>query len=62
MLAGQRSLKAMEAGYVENALLACGQIVGLIRDIPAVKELVEKIMGETTAVYEQLGKTLSKKR
>ena len=62
MLAGERSLKAMEAGDVEGALLACGQVVGLIHDIPTVKELVERIMGETTAVYEQLGKTLSKKR
>jgi nitronate monooxygenase len=61
MLAGERSLKAMEAGDVEGALLACGQVVGLIHDIPTVKELVERIMGETTAVYEQLGKTLSKK-
>ena len=62
MLAGQRSLKAMEAGDVEGALLACGQVVGLIHDIPTLKELVESIMSETTAVYEQLGKTLGKKR
>ncbi len=62
MLAGQRSLKAMEAGDVENALLACGQVVGLIHDIPTVKELVEGIMSEATSVYEQLGKTLGKKR
>ncbi len=62
MLAGQRTLKAMEAGDVENALLACGQVVGLIHDIPTVKEFAERIMGEATAVYEQLGKTLGKKR
>jgi NADH:quinone reductase (non-electrogenic) len=62
MLAGQRSLKAMEAGDVENALIPCGQVVGLVHDIPSVKELVESIMSETAAVYEQLGKTLGKKR
>jgi nitronate monooxygenase len=62
MLAGQRSLKAMEAGDAENALIPCGQVVGLVHDIPTVKELVESIMSETTAVYEQLGRTLSKKR
>jgi NAD(P)H-dependent flavin oxidoreductase YrpB (nitropropane dioxygenase family) len=62
MLAGQRTLKAMEAGDVENALLACGQIVGLVHDIPTVKELAESIMSEATAVYEQLGKTIGKRR
>lgn len=62
MLAGQVTLKAMEAGDVENALLACGQVVGLVRDIPTIKELVESIMSETTGIYEKLGKTLAKKR
>lgn len=62
MLAGNVTLKAMEAGDVENALLACGQIVGLVRDIPTIKELVESIMSETTGIYEKLGKTLAKKR
>jgi NADH:quinone reductase (non-electrogenic) len=61
MLSGQKSLKAMEAEDIENALLPCGQIVGLVHDIPTVKQLVESIMSETTAVYEQLGKTLGKK-
>lgn len=62
MLAGQRSLKAMEAGDAENALIPCGQVIGLVHDIPTVKELVEGIMSETTAIYEQLGKTLGRKR
>jgi nitronate monooxygenase len=62
MLAGERSLKAMEAGDVEGALIPCGEVVGLLHDVPTVKELVERIMEETTAVYERLVKTLGKKR
>jgi nitronate monooxygenase len=62
LLAGERSLKAMEAGDVEGALIPCGEIVGLVHDIPTVKELVELIIEETIAIYEQLGKTLGKKR
>jgi NAD(P)H-dependent flavin oxidoreductase YrpB (nitropropane dioxygenase family) len=62
MLAGERSLKAMEAGDVEGALLACGEVVGLIHDAPTVKELIERMMDETTAIYERLVKTLGKKR
>ena len=61
LVAGQRSMKAMEAGNVEESLLACGQIVGLIHDIPSVKELVERTMEEATALYERLGKTLGKR-
>lgn len=61
LVAGQKSLKAMESGDVEGAMLACGQVVGLIHDIPSVKELVERIMEEATIVYEKLGKTLGKK-
>ena len=62
MLAGNVTLKAMEAGDVENALLACGQVVGLVHDIPTIKELVETIMSETTGIYEKLCKTPGKKR
>lgn len=58
LVAGQRSMKAMEAGNVDESLLACGQIVGLVHDIPTVKELVERTMEEATALYERLGKTL----
>ena len=62
MVSGKASTKAMEAGDFENVLLACGQITGLVYDIPTIKDLVERIMSEATAVYQQLGKTLSQKR
>jgi len=62
LVAGQRSLKAMEAGDVEGAMLACGQAVGLIQDIPSVKELVEGMMQEASAIYERVGARLGKKR
>ncbi len=62
MLAGEKSLKAMEEGDVEGALIPCGEVVGLVHDIPTVKELIERLMEETIAVYERLGKTLGKKR
>jgi len=61
LVAGQRSMKALEAGNVDESLLACGQIVGLVHDIPTVKELVERTMEEATALYERLGKTLGKR-
>lgn len=60
LVAGQKSLKAIESGDVEGAMLACGQVVGLIHDIPTVKELIDRIMEEATTIYERLGKTLGK--
>ncbi len=61
MVAGQKSQKALEAGDVEGALLACGQVVGLVHDIPTMKELVERTMREAVAIYDRLGETLGKK-
>lgn len=61
LVAGQKSLKAMEAGDVEGAMLACGQAVGLIQDIPSVKELVEGMMQEASTIYERLGTKLGRK-
>ena len=37
LVAGERSMKAMSTGDVDGTLLACGQVVGLIHDIPTVK-------------------------
>ncbi len=54
LVAGQRSLKAFESGEVEGALLACGQVVGLIHDVPTVKELIERIMDEAIAIQARL--------
>lgn len=61
MVAGQKSQKAMEAGEVDGVLLACGQVVGLVHDIPTMRELVEKTMKEVIEVYDRLGTTLGKK-
>lgn len=61
LVAGQKSLKAIEVGDVEGAMLACGQVVGLVHDIPSVKELVDRIMDEATAIYKRLGETLGNK-
>ena len=62
LVAGRRSMKAIEAGDVEGALLACGQAVGLIHDIPTMKELVERTVKEAAAIYERLGSTFGIKR
>ncbi|MBW2455272.1 MAG: nitronate monooxygenase, partial [Deltaproteobacteria bacterium] len=46
LVAGRRGLKAYMSGDADDALIPCGQGVGLIDDIPSVAELMERIMSE----------------
>jgi nitronate monooxygenase len=59
VVSGEKSMKAMTAGDVENSLLPCGQIVGMIDDVPSVKEIVDKLMSEVAEVETRLGRRLA---
>lgn len=48
LVAGSRGRQALETGEIDNGLVWAGQVVGLINDIPAVSELIERIMAECT--------------
>ena len=50
LLSGLLGLKAIETGDTENALLACGQIVGLIKEIPTVRELIDSIIEDAEKI------------
>lgn len=53
-LSGKNGKKAIETGEYENALIACGQCVGLIKDNPTVEQLIQDIIEESTQVIEKL--------
>ena len=55
LLAGQRVKEAWEKGDVDFAPLMVGQSIGLIRDIPTCRELIERMAAECR---EQLAKAL----
>jgi nitronate monooxygenase len=61
VVSGEKSLNAISAGDVDNSLLACGQVVGLIHDIPTVKEAVDSIINGAIAIEERLSSVLSGK-
>jgi nitronate monooxygenase len=44
-----RGRAAYKTGDVNDAVIPCGQGVGLIHDIPTVAELMERIVGEARA-------------
>jgi NAD(P)H-dependent flavin oxidoreductase YrpB (nitropropane dioxygenase family) len=50
LISGRVGLKMLEAGDTENGLLSVGQVIGLVHDIPTVKELVERIIKEAEEV------------
>jgi len=58
LVSGEKSREAMSAGDVDNSLLPCGQIVGLIKDIPTMKEIIDNIINGALAIEERLGHTL----
>ncbi|MDX9821565.1 MAG: nitronate monooxygenase [Syntrophales bacterium] len=55
LLGGERIKKAWECGDVDYAPLMVGQSVGLIRDVPTCRELLDRMAGEAV---EHLNKAL----
>lgn len=51
---GENSLRAVRDGEVEGGLLVCGEAVGLVREVPTVKELLEGILAEAREILERL--------
>lgn len=60
LINGESSRRAWLEGNVDDGLFACGQVVGRIRDIPSVAELVEAIIEEARQVFGRLYATASK--
>ena len=54
--AGANSKMMYEEGDLTAGIIACGQGVGLIDDIPTVKELIERIMKEAEESVKMLSK------
>lgn len=50
LITGKRGKELLETGKLDEGMLACGQIVGLIRDIPTVKHLIQTIISEAEEV------------
>ena len=52
--AGAKSLIMYEEGDLDAGIMSCGQGVGLIKDIPTVQELIERIMREAEEKLKNL--------
>ena len=54
LISGRAGLGLIESGDVDNGLLSVGQVVGLVHDIPTVKELIDRIVKEAKEVASDL--------
>ncbi len=56
MISGDRSKRSYISGDVNDATIACGQVVGLIHEIPTVRESIEGIINEARLIGQRLYK------
>ena len=56
MISGLRGKQALDAGDVNTGVIACGQAVGLIHDIPSVRGIIKGIIDEARLIGQQLYK------
>ncbi|MGP8153279.1 MAG: NAD(P)H-dependent flavin oxidoreductase [Smithella sp.] len=54
LISGQRVKEAWEFGNVDNAPMMMGQSVGLVKDIPTCKDLIERIAKEAKSDIERV--------
>jgi len=54
LISGEKVRNAYNSGDVTNAVITAGQVVGLIHDIPSVKEIIEGIISEAKLIVQRL--------
>lgn len=54
VISGQIGKKAIQEGEMEEAIIACGQCVGMIKDIKSVKEVIEEIIQGAQSILQKL--------
>jgi len=53
---GDKAEKMYKDGDIDLGVVACGQGVGLIKDIPTVQDLLDRIMGEAEEIISRLNR------
>jgi len=53
LLSGERGKELLQSGELDRGLQTVGQVVGLVRDIPTVKELIAAIINEAREIIQR---------
>jgi len=56
LISGDKVRAAYETGETSNAIITAGQTVGLIHDIPSVKEIIDRIILEAENIIKRLNR------
>ena len=51
---GERIKRAFYSGDYNDAMIYCGQVAGLIDDVPSVKEIIDSIINEAQLTWQKL--------
>lgn len=54
MISGEKVSNAYATGDYNNAVVTAGQVLGLIHDVPSVKELIDRIISEARLIVQRL--------
>ena len=54
LISGQRTREVMETGDLECGIQTAGQVLGLIRNIPTAKELIDSIMSDAGQIISRI--------
>ena len=54
LISGEKVREAYNSGNISEALFTVGQVIGLVQDIPSVKEIIDGTISEAKAVMERL--------
>jgi NAD(P)H-dependent flavin oxidoreductase YrpB (nitropropane dioxygenase family) len=54
MIDGRRQKRALDKGEADEAMIPCGQVVGLIDNLPTIKEIIDDIIKEARIIGKRL--------
>lgn len=54
LITGSRAKNVYANGNINDSILYCGQVAGLVNDIPTVKEIIEGIVSEAKQIMQRL--------
>lgn len=54
LIDGRRQKQALDKGAADEAIIPCGQVVGLIDDLPTIKEIIDGIIREARTIGKRL--------
>ena len=50
IIGGERALKTFEEGNMDDGLAFCGQAVGLLHEVPTVKEYIDSMISQAKEI------------